>query len=280
MKNIYTDTFDKIGLNEDGKDNIRKIIEDTASTTNNKSNNWIKWGTIAACICLIAFGAVTILPGRKSIDHELMQSAGNDSKMQQWSESMTADDYFKNNCDNKSMGNTSSSSSFPSLAVPPYSFAVSLDDGREKLEKDGVLPEMPDYTEHSFQAEYNEDGTLYKVWFMWMRRSESGLEEYSDLTLIAAPKEVHEISDTVSVPTDENGDILPENVTLTERDGVTIIAKGSENEEKTITWQTKQGWYQITGSWNDSYEDMVELLDWFWSHPLELSRFDGIDLQN
>lgn len=33
------------------------------------------------------------------------------------------------------------------------------------------------------------------------------------------------------------------------------------------------GWYQIEGSWNDTYEGVVRLLDWFWEHPVDFSRF-------
>lgn len=32
-------------------------------------------------------------------------------------------------------------------------------------------------------------------------------------------------------------------------------------------------WYQITGSWNDSYEAVAELLDWIWEHPIDFKLF-------
>ena len=32
-------------------------------------------------------------------------------------------------------------------------------------------------------------------------------------------------------------------------------------------------WYQIKGSWNDSYESIVTLLDWLWEHPIDFDRF-------
>lgn len=162
--------------------------------------------------------------------------------------------------------------------MPPYAVAVSLNSKRSELEKEGVLPVMPNHTEHSFQANYNGDGSLYKVTFLWMHRGEHSLDEYSDLTFIASPKELHEVSDEIVVQIDQDGNAIPADVTVTERDGILIFAEGKERERKTITWQTEQGWYQIIGSWNDSYEDIVALLDWFWAHPLSLTRFDTPDV--
>ena len=51
------------------------------------------------------------------------------------------------------------------------------------------------------------------------------------------------------------------------------MTEGGENREKTVTFQNENGWYQVSGSWNDSYEAVIELLDWIWEHPLDLSRF-------
>jgi hypothetical protein len=63
-------------------------------------------------------------------------------------------------------------------------------------------------------------------------------------------------------------------VTVTERDGVQIVAEGRENQNKTLTFQNDTGWYQIEGSWNDSYESVAELLDFVWEHPVDFDRFD------
>ena len=212
---------------------------------------WIQWGALAACVCLIAIAAV-----------KLMGSSSAASGIQQWSASMPAKNYFKNSSKNTTQGDVSTSDS---LVMPPYAVAVTLTGNRSQLENEGVLPEMPDHPLQDFQAEYNGDGSLYAVVFMWMRRGETVRDAYSDLTLIAAPRELHEISDTVFVST--------VGVTETLRDGITIYGEGGTHEEKTLTWQTDQGWYQIIGSFNDSYEDMISLLDWFWAHPLQLSRF-------
>jgi hypothetical protein len=184
---------------------------------------------------------------------------------------MRAGDYFKNS--GKKTPEALSSSSSASLVMPPYAVAVSMDQARGALEAEGVLPVIPEHPEHQFEAAYNGDGSLYKVEFWWMKRGEHGLDGYSDLKLTAAPKELHEISDVVAIQVDESGNPLSPEVTATLRDGVTIYAEGRENAQKTLTWQTAQGWYQLSGSFNDSYADMVALLDWFWAHPLNLDRF-------
>ena len=212
---------------------------------------WIQWGALAACVCLIALAVV-----------KLTGSPSASSGIQQWSASMPAKNYFKNSSKNKVQSDVSESDS---LVMPPYAVSATLTGSRGQLEAEGILPEMPDHPLQDFQAEYNGDGSLYALVFMWMRRGESVRDVYSDLTLRAAPRELHEISDTVFVST--------VGVTETLRDGITIYGEGGTHEEKTLTWQTDQGWYQIIGSFNDSYEDMISLLDWFWAHPLQLSRF-------
>ena len=188
---------------------------------------------------------------------------------QQWTPSMRAEEYFRNS--GKSDGGEAMSSA--SLAMPPWALQVSLDERREAFEADGILPPMPEHAEQSFRAEYNGDGSLYKVSFWWMRRGEKGLDGYSDLVLTAAPEEIHEIDDVIAIPVDENGNEIPAGVTLTVRDGVLIATEGGEGRAKTLTWRTEAGWYRISGSWNDSFEDMASLLDWFWEHPLDLGAF-------
>ena len=81
------------------------------------------------------------------------------------------------------------------------------------------------------------------------------------------------IEDCIFVETDKNGKILEPSVTVTERDGVEIIARGSEKTEKTLTYQTENGWYQISGSWNDSFDAVAVLLDWFWEHPIDFTQY-------
>jgi hypothetical protein len=97
---------------------------------------------------------------------------------------------------------------------------------------------------------------------------------YSDLSITAGVQAVETIQDTVFVEVDEDGNIVPSAVTVTDRDGVQIVAEGNENRDKTLTFQNDTGWYQITGSWNDSYGSVAELLDWVWEHPIDFDLFD------
>ncbi len=187
--------------------------------------------------------------------------------VQRWSPDMGAADYFANS--GKEEG-SDSDSAYADLIMRPSAVMVPLEDRREEFEADGILPRMEDRTEYDFCAEYNGDGSLYKLTFLWMRRGDNA--EYSDLTLTAAPKEPHEVN-CYAVAEGVGGGQVPPYVTVTERDGILICAKGRENQEKTLTWQTEAGWFEIRGSFNDSYEDTAALLDWFWEHPLDLALF-------
>ncbi|MCR5427863.1 MAG: hypothetical protein K6F16_02575 [Lachnospiraceae bacterium] len=213
----------------------------------------------AACLCLIILG-IYIIP---------RISRGTDAGTQTWSRSMTAADYFKN-ADKKD----STVSSSADLVMGPSALTVLMNDRRAEFEAEGIIPTIADHPEQNFSASYNGDGSLYKVVFTWMKRGGS-IAEYSDLTLIAAPKELHEISDVIYIAVDAEGKELPPYVTETVRDGISILAEGAEYENKTLTWQTDKGWYRICGSFKDSYESMVGMLDWFWEHPFDRERFSA-----
>ena len=69
-----------------------------------KKNKWVKWGAIAACLCLIAIGTVHFAGNRTA-----------DSEVQQWSQSISAKDYFKNSRNGNSQEEPSSSASLVNL---------------------------------------------------------------------------------------------------------------------------------------------------------------------
>ena len=270
---ILKDSDNKMYKNVQSYQN-EKIYENAQNDQNNKTHagksgnfitilqnkTMIRYIIAAACLCLIVVGGI-IISNRLRKDSPTVQ---------QWSASMQAGEYFAN-----SGKKSSSTSSSASLVMSPYAIMLSLDNSREDLENSGVIPIISDHPEHSFLTAYNGDGSLYKVSFWWMRRG-AGLEEYSDLTFTAALKELHEISDVITIRTDLFGNELPPYVTATVRDGITIFAEGEESENKSITWQTDRGWYQITGSWKDSYESVIALLDWFWEHPFDLTGYAKI----
>ncbi len=233
------------------------LIEEAGIEAPRKKRSWIGWAAAVACLCLV-LGVGLLLRGREMVPEGV----------QKWSPSMTAQDYFKN------CGEAEDPRPIVSdiLAMQPYAAALSLDGERVKLEEEGVLPAVGDHPAQNFTAYYNGDGSLYKVSFWWMPRPYDNTGGYSDLRLTAAPGELHEIDDVVWIEVDENGQEIPPDVTVTERDGIRIIAEGGGREARTLTWQTAEGWYQLYGV-SETVEELVALLDWFWAHPLALDRF-------
>ena len=229
-------------------------IEAAAEKPKTKKTGWLKWGTMAACLCLIIAGAVHMLsPGEEK------------STVLQWSESFPAADYFKYSADDEGV---SSSKSISDSAIQ-YAASRSFSDYRAQMEADGVIPVMPNHPLYSCEVRYYEDGSIFSVTHAWHQRGDT----YSDLTITIGYQEVKVIQDCISIEVDENGNIVEPAVTVTERDGIQIVAEGSENRGKTITFQNDTAWYQITGHSRDSYSAVVTLLDWVWEHPVDFEMF-------
>ena len=229
-------------------------IEAAAEKPKAKKAGWLKWGAVAACLCLVIAGAVHMLsPGEEK------------STVLQWSENFPAADYFKYSTDDEGV------SSSKSLADSEIQYATSryFSDYRTQMELDGVIPVMSDHPLYDCVVRYNEDGSIFSVTHAWHQRGDI----YSDLTITIGYQEVKVIQDCISIEVDENGNIVEPAVTVTERDGIQIVAEGNENREKTITFQNDTAWYQIAGSWGDKYEPMVALLDWVWEHPVDFEMF-------
>ena len=207
----------------------------------------------AAVFCLMVAGGVFYITHRPTY-----------RDMQQWSTSMTAKDYFANSV----FGDNKTTNANASLVIGPCAVCVSFNNQRENLEADGVLPVISKRPYNSFLEFYNGDGSLYKLTFRW--------DDYTgtkQLELTVAPRELHETKDLILIAVDNNGRPLKKQITVTERDGIKIFAEGQENDYKAVIWQTAQGWYQITGTPKNTYEDVISLLDWFWEHPIDLDRF-------
>ena len=226
----------------------------------------MKRAIILGLITLFLFAMAPGCTGPKSSDN--LEPMG--KPILQWSASFSANDYFKysDSLENSGVG----SSSDKSIAYVPWAFTRSFADAREQLEAEGVIPVMGEHRQFYFEANYNEDGSIYSLVLSWHIRG-SSLDEYSDLTVTAGYQEIVRIQDCLSIGLDENGNIVEPAVTVTQRDGVLIVAEGYEHGRKTITFQNQYGWYQIEGSFNDSYAPMVLLLDWFWEHPVDFERF-------
>ena len=237
------------------------MIEEAGRTLPRRRKRWALPVAAAACLCLLLGGA-WFLRGREA----------KEPGAQKWSPSLSAADYFKDCGGEKGRKHVS----YAALVMPPYAAALSLDG--ERLEAEGVvLPTVQDQPVMDMGVCFNGDGSLYKVVVRWEFRPEDK-DVYTELTLSAAPKELHEVSDTVITRLDADGVEIPPKVTTTVRDGVTILAEGGEREPKTLTWQTAEGWYQLRGN-PDSAETLVSLLDWFWAHPLNLDRFRAMSAE-
>lgn len=235
------------------------MIHATATLRNSKkrsSYRWLKWGALAACVCLVTIGTFRIF-----------HHGSKKNQIQQWSEQLSSDDYFKYS--NEINGDTISSSDSITDSAIPYAEVRSFSDQRKQLESEGVIPVMANHPLFDCQVYYNKDGSIYSVKFVWHSRG----DVYSDLSITAGLQEVKQIEDCILIEIDDEGNIIPPGVTITDRDGIQIIAVGNENREKTITFQNDSGWYQIQGSFNDSYESVVELMDWIWENPIDFARF-------
>ena len=222
---------------------------------------WTRWGALAACLCLVLVGALGMLRGSQA------------NTLQRWNHGYQAEEYFKF-C-NAAEGTASHSASLDASSIP-YDETRYFSDMRNALEENGVIPIIQTHPQFTLAAHY-KDGSLYCVELLWCRRSTSGQKEYSDLKVIAGSEEIPLLSDCIGVEVDESGNVLEPAVTVTERDGISIVARGSEKAEKTLTFQTEHGWYQISGSWNDSYASVVALFDWFWENPMDFEAFPMAD---
>lgn len=130
---------------------------------------------------------------------------------------------------------------------------------------------MEQYPEFTCSANYFSDGSFYSLIVTWDRRGDG---EYGSLSVTAGYQELEmPVCDQIEIEVDENGNIIEPAITVTERQGVQIVARGNENRKKTLTFENNYGWYQIEGSWNNSYSDIIALLDWFWEHPIDFERF-------
>ena len=233
-----------------------ELIEEAGRAEPQKRKRWALPVAAAACVCLL-LGVCWLLWGREA----------KEPGVQKWSPSLSAADYFKD-CGGEGGRKRIS---YATLVMPPYAAALPLDE--ERLEAEGVvLPAVQDRPAMDMAACFNGDGSLYKVLVLWELRPEDGRDVYSVISLSAAPKELHEVSDVIVRRLDADGVEIPPKVTTTVRDGIAILAEGGEWEPKTLTWQTAEGWYQLQGN-PDSAETLVSLLDWFWAHPLNLDRF-------
>ena len=232
-----------------------KHVKEAREYRKAKKPVWLKWGAMAACLCLVVVGAVNMMTSKES-----------NRTILQWSDNFSAEEYFKYNTGSEGV---SSSKSIADSAIQ-YAATRDFSDNRTQMEQDGTIPVMKDHPMYNCSVHYNEDGSIFSITHSWHRRGDT----YSDLTITIGHQEIEIIQDCIYIEIDENGNIVEPAVTVTERDGIQIVAEGSENREKIITFQNDTAWYQITGHSRDSYSAVVMLLDWVWDHPVDFEMFD------
>lgn len=260
MKNDKIVTgMNKIELDEEAQKRMLEVIlaKNKSMREEKDMKNMMKMVLVLACVVVIALGI------------KAMTNKPQGNRVQEWNASFEADEYFKYS----GTSDTTVASKSVYDAQKAYEESRYFSGQREMLETEGAVPRIDDHPLFYAMVNYKADGTLYSVELSWSRRDLEGLENYSDLTVLAGYEEVPMITDCIEVQVDEHGNVMEPMVTVTRRDGVDIIARGSENQNKSIVFQNDSGWYQVTGSWNDRYEDVVALMEWFFDHPIDFTRF-------
>lgn len=225
-----------------------------AVVQSHKKAAWLKWGVLAACLCLTMVRAAQIFMPDTN-DGEVLEVSGEFEAANGFHYGTTSSD-------------GQSAKSIADSAIP-YAQERYFSDFRSQMEAEGVIPDMPDHPLYTCIARYNEDGSIFSVTFSWHQRGDT----YSDLSITAAYQEVEMPQCCIEAALDECGNIIPPAVTVTEWDGIQIVAEGGDDQNKTITFQKDTVWYQIAGSWGDSCKAMERLLDWLWEHPIDFSLF-------
>lgn len=166
-------------------------------TTKKKRSGWIKWSSLAACLCLIVVGAFSVWNGNQT------------NTIQKWSIGYPAESYFKY-CLAVPEG-SSSTGSLDESAIP-YDQSRYFSSKRDALEANGVIPVISTHPEFTFAVRYNLDGSVYCVELLWSRRNTEGLKDYSDLKIVAGYEEVPLINDCIAIGVDEKGHVIEPSV--------------------------------------------------------------------
>lgn len=189
---------------------------------------WLKWGAALACLCVIMAGVTLVFHQQMGAPfwQKIAHKQGN-NHVQQWDADFSADQYFAYSNSKDIVSESSISDS-----ALPYAESRFFSGQRKQLETEGILPKMDAYPQFRLQGNYYADGSLYSLELEWSSRNQEDISAYSTLTVTAGYDEVPSIQDCIFIEVDENGNVLEPAVTVTERDGIQIIAK-EENRRKT-----------------------------------------------
>ena len=250
------------GITNIGDDIIEEAMEAQPNRVRKMPSPWVRWGMAAACVCLIMVGVLARTPLG-----EQPAAMPADSSEELAPFAVSEGDSATRIGGGK--GGEATGGQIKSNSLCPYAETRYFSDQQEQLEAENVIPSMEEHPIFTCAAHYNEDGSLYSLVFQWHREG----EHYSNLQITVAEQPIEEPNDCILVEVDENGQPIETKPTIIERDGVSITTEGKEDQEKTMTFQNDSGWYQIAGSWNDTFSDLDGLLDWVLAHPVDLSRF-------
>lgn len=152
-----------------------------------------------------------------------------------------------------------------------YSLEFSKTIDTNTLKEENMIPDIGNFSVHSCYAQYDKSNFVF-VLLEWVN------EKGDTISLVAAPSPVDKIiinEKNQLEPFDSDGSVLSPIFTVTSRDDILIYADGLEKEVKRITYQNDTGWFQFEGSQGTDYKTMVDYLDWFWEHPLDLAIFNS-----
>ncbi|MFA7673441.1 MAG: hypothetical protein WCY62_06270 [Clostridia bacterium] len=222
-----------------------------------KKTAWLKWGAIAACMCIITVIVIVLA-------HQINDPTESPYYM-----------YFRNNTSVLASGMTVGQS----LADTDRDWAESrgFSDFREVLEQDGAIPLMDDsYTNFSAIANYDENGNILRMELFWGAYDlNDGWPDFKQFRITVADEEIIEDTDCISIPLDENGNVISDEVTVTIRDSVEIVGLGNiGKKEMSLTfYREDMGWVRIWCNGIATYDDIGALLDWVWEHGISFDAF-------
>lgn len=137
---------------------------------------------------------------------------------------------------------------------------------RQDLEEAEVIPALHGDYQFTCGAFYEENNELKELCLNWrlVRTTESGYGE--DFLIVSVSEKLNRF-----LGVDEYASTFGQQ--LTRQEGTEIVAVGSAETEKCLTFQKEELWYRIYGSEGIPTEDMLAVLEHFLQRPIEVEAF-------